>query len=570
MRIGNVQLSETHSVALTDITSLSQQPTVHVCLRGDDKMQHHVISIQDLGGANLLFLANNYREAELLICGLKLLLERETTRLGVRGGLPLTALGGRSREGVMSPAAARGFREIPSKSLNNASGGWHSNSGSFQRQNQNLTSTNSVTGDETSSSELDATESDLPEGRKKWGTVPGRNFMRGQAEPVLVDSTSPSKAEPRQIQYIHGQLIRRAIAKHVHLMLPFHFCRILLLDSSSPVMQKWERDRGDKDFERTKWAFPISVAKESGQYTSEHQLVASNNMCGAYRTTSFDRPRYGSMIRFSEVHTVEIDDPQKVTLSVFEQNPRRGFSITVRISIKARKDETSEITVYGDIRPIGKDMSNQTAVHKAYTLVLDEIRMRFGLEDDGFLAVFHSALNKMSNEGTREKSKSIPRAFRRTDPTMHDTNQQMKNESEPNLSRSAAKPKSGLVSLEDILKTGRESPETTPNIRPCTPSIFEAVPQPNPAIRIANKVASRNQEGSQEMMQATNQAVLVEVRPLPKIRLSLMPAPREEDEYSSNSKPIKKKKPSSKSPHRSSSTRSRSRSRSQHYECREV
>ena len=43
----------------------------------------------------------------------KLLLERESARLGVRGGLPITALGGRIREGGISPTAARSFREVP-------------------------------------------------------------------------------------------------------------------------------------------------------------------------------------------------------------------------------------------------------------------------------------------------------------------------------------------------------------------------------------------------------------------------------------------------------------------------
>jgi hypothetical protein len=110
-----VLLSFKHSVALTDVTILSQEPLVPIKLKGEDKTQHlRVISIQDVSGATLLFLANNFREAELLVCGLKLLLERECARLGVRGGLPMTALGGRNKDGAMSPAAARGFREVSS------------------------------------------------------------------------------------------------------------------------------------------------------------------------------------------------------------------------------------------------------------------------------------------------------------------------------------------------------------------------------------------------------------------------------------------------------------------------
>lgn len=94
---------------------------VPINLSSDDKTEHlRIISIQDVSGTSLLFLANNFREAELLVCGLKLLLERETARLGVRGGLPITALGGKAADGAMSPAAARGFRSLHSRTSRRA------------------------------------------------------------------------------------------------------------------------------------------------------------------------------------------------------------------------------------------------------------------------------------------------------------------------------------------------------------------------------------------------------------------------------------------------------------------
>jgi hypothetical protein len=103
---GDVQLSNKHSLALTNVTLLSQHTDVPIQFSSEDKTEHlRVISIQDISGTSLLFLANNFREAELLFCGLKLLLERETARFGVRGGLAITALGGKVAEGAMSPAA---------------------------------------------------------------------------------------------------------------------------------------------------------------------------------------------------------------------------------------------------------------------------------------------------------------------------------------------------------------------------------------------------------------------------------------------------------------------------------
>ena len=115
IRNGNVQLSSKHSVSLTDVTLLSQEPPVPIRFKGEDKMAHlRVISIQDSSGTSLLFLANNFREAELLVCGLKLLIERETTRLGVRGGMPKSWFGIKRGDPGVSPSAARGF-EFPSQ-----------------------------------------------------------------------------------------------------------------------------------------------------------------------------------------------------------------------------------------------------------------------------------------------------------------------------------------------------------------------------------------------------------------------------------------------------------------------
>lgn len=76
IRTGDVQLSNKHSLVLTDITMLSQQSNVPINFSSEDKTEHlRIISIQDVSGTTLLFLANNFREAELLVCGLKLLLE---------------------------------------------------------------------------------------------------------------------------------------------------------------------------------------------------------------------------------------------------------------------------------------------------------------------------------------------------------------------------------------------------------------------------------------------------------------------------------------------------------------
>ena len=90
--------------------------------------------------------------------------------LGVRGGLPISALGGKVVEGAMSPAAARGFKEplMPSKS-------------SRRSKRDSGYASSELDEDSTIGDSWSQIVHAIPEGRKKWGNVPGRNFMREKA-----------------------------------------------------------------------------------------------------------------------------------------------------------------------------------------------------------------------------------------------------------------------------------------------------------------------------------------------------------------------------------------------------
>lgn len=521
IRTGNVQLSTKHSVALTDVTVLSQETPVPIKFKSDDQMEHlRVIAIQDVSGASLLFLANNFREAELLVCGLKLLLERETLRLGVRGGLPMSALGERSVEGAMSPLAARGYRETSNIRKKKAS-----------RSNRSVSSTTSETIMDDHTESTGWVDPSLPEGRHSWGNVPGRQYMRVQAAAVSGDETGQVD-EHGVPKYKFGQQIAKTIVKDVRLRLPLPLCRVLLLDSTSPVMRQWEKDRGDQRFDRSRWSFPPATPRESETHGTEHQLIASGSMCGASRTTSFDRPRYGKMVRLSEIHTVDADDSKKVSLTVTDRHPRRGFSVQVRVDLRARKENACDATVTADVRPIGKDMSNQAAVHKAFLLVVDELTGRYGTEG-GLLAGFQRVLDTMAEEQASSGNK-IPGPFSRTLPGFEE---KKVDDSSVASSKRSAKKESGLVSLADMIPTGRVSPELVPITieRPSTPSVHHELPAPP----------------EKSPLPPTDEPVLI--KPLPKIRLSLLPSPREEDEDLSSSaspipsKPISKKKKKSRS-----------------------
>jgi len=536
IRTGNVQLSQKHSIALTDLTVLSHDPLVPVKFNPDDKTEHlRVISMQDVAGTSLLFLANNFREAELLVCGLKLLLERETARLGVRGGLPISALGGRVLDGAMSPTAARGFRDTPTSNA------------SINPIRRNSRKKNGRTSGYTSSDveELEDSGEDegpkqnstyLPEGRKSWGRVPGRSYMRGQAASTNKGQRSGVN-EQGVPQYVHGQLLVRDIAKNVRLPLPLPLCRVLLLDSTSPVIARWEKDRGDVNFDHTLWAFPPATPRELERHASEHSLIATGSMCGANRTSAFDRMRNGSWIRLSETQIVDADDSEKLAITVSERMPRRGFSIKIRILLRAVKDNACDATVFAEVRPVGKDMSNQAAVHRAFLLVINEISSRYGEQLGGLMAGFLSVIDNMGSNQPEIQDvdkRTSGRPFPRTTPS------EEKKIDSP--SKQTRRRDSGLVSFEDMLKTGRQSPDLIVSDRPSTPSLLLEIPEPDPSKRLSakSKPAPHLNEFApvpelEDELMGSKEPVLIEVKPLPKIRLSLMPSPREEDEDDASS-----------------------------------
>ena len=554
---------------------LSQEPLVAVRLRGDDKTQHlRVISIQDVAGTSLLFLANNFREAELLICGLKLLLERETARLGVRGGVPITALGGKNNYGAMSPAAARGFRESPSRSQQSMAKQRQRGLRTQQKQKSSGYDS-SVVGDESLLSGINENESKTPASptaetkkRSKWSKQPGRDYMRGQASSVIATDQS-GLSEQGVPQYIHGKQITKVVAQNVQLSLPLPLCRVLLLDSTSPVIKQWEKDRGDSNFEKTVWTFPPATPRELERHTSEHHLIASGTMIGASRKSSFDRPRYGSVVRLSETHTVESDNPKLVAFTVTERNPRRGFSLRVRIVLRAQQEESCDVSVFAEVRPVGKDMSNQAAVHKAFQLVIEEITDRYGAHGHGLLSGFSSVVGDLVERNLKSEggqgSASLSRPFHRTDPNIKDE-KKSDHDHKPYSRKNAGggKNESGLVSFEDMLKTGRESPETVPHARPETPSINAMVPEADPSKRVSVKAVadaatiSDANELVDENTSKKKDPLLIEVKPLPKIRLSLMPSPREEDEDIGSADSLSPSKPTKKKKKKSSRSKNRS------------
>merc|ERR1712238_511183 len=426
-----VELSQKLSMDLVDVLSLTiQKVPVDTDIRFLDNNGHgqedisagcnHSICIESLD-VQLVFVGRTIEETRLLFCGLKILLEKETARIGIRGGQGTGSIGKngntRRKKGVIVSSLKGKNNKMgisPSSSLskhyNRKNGSGYASSDNDDTDDHDQAHDPSEyyhtygagagagAGADASPSPSPPPPQRLPEGWKSWGRVPGRSYMRAQS--ASTDDGYPT--------YVHGQLLIRDVCKSVILPLPLPLCRVLLLDSSSPVISKWENERGDMDFERTPWTFPPATPREMEQFQSEHQLIASGSMCGAHRTISYERYRNGQPVRLSETHIVDSDDSEKLAFQVNERLPRRGFSIKVKLLLRGVDNGSAcEATVLGEIRPVGKNMSDPAAVHKALLKVMDELRNRYGANCVGLLAGFMNVVENMPKDETNAKMNAM-------------------------------------------------------------------------------------------------------------------------------------------------------------------
>eukprot|EP00804_Cyclotella_cryptica_P005778 CCRYP_000091-RA/>CCRYP_000091-RA protein AED:0.05 eAED:0.05 QI:331/1/1/1/0.83/0.71/7/1515/1505 len=587
----NVKLSSKQSMSLTDITLLSQDPNVTVRLSPDDATEHlRIISIEDVTGKSLLFIASSNHEAELLVCGLKLLLECESARLGVRGGVPLNKLGGKLNKDAVSPSSARGSVTSPSSSRARPD----------QKKKKRLTpqskadlddrSKYSSIGEPGSSSDSEnnnekdarfAQQAEIaklsehhlvPEGRSSWSQVPSRSHMRQAAN----GSASPRR-QPKIPTYELGKEICNDVATNISLPMPLAICRVLFLDSTSPVIKAWEGWRGDQDYRRTDWMFTPDSPREFDKNMSEQELISRGSMAGGQRTVSYGRMRNQELVRLSETIVVEQDDNQTLVFSIIDRMPRRGFSAKVRISIRSFSPQSCEARVVTELRPAGKNLSDQQAVHKAFILVLDEMKMRYGVEGKGLLAVFLDLYSTATSpSSTLNNSASPKRAQSRPSPPNEVVSP----------SKTSGTRNSSMTSFKDVLphdaettnantmkQFSRDKSQPSPSRtraekkqdRPSTPSMQKfdskrSSPSPKPSIPIFQKTVLPQVDefadfSNFESTPKNPNPVTVEVKPLPKIRLDLCPVPREEDEeedssLSASDAKMKKKSKHSKHKHR--------------------
>jgi len=572
----NVKLSKKYSVSLTDITALSQDANVTIRLSPDDATEHlRVISLQDVTGKSMLFLANSNREAELLFCGLKLLLECETARLSVRGGVPLNKLGGKLGKGALSPVSARGSlkslsnrrdrpeisknRHIPRRGKDELLGD-RSKYSSFgepgtDSDEEATNAQKDLKFNEESEMAKLSDRHQVPEGRQSWSQLPGRNKMR------QIASSATSPRGQTQATYELGKAVCTDIATNISLPLPLALCRVLFLDSSSPVNKSWETGRADSDYRHGAWAFPPGSVREFDRNSSSEQhLISRGSMIGAQRTISYSRIRNRELVRLEEWVFVEKDDDQSLVFVVTDQMPRRGFSARARLHLRSFGSQSCEARVVTEIMPVGKNLSNQHAVHKAFILVLDEMKKRYGVEEQGLLAVFLDVYNTLPGYGTPPSSLGNPASPGRSQAGSHSPNR---------------KTQTSITSFKDVLpgnkventtatRPGNRSPSTranaAPNVTPpsqkqdwpSTPSMqsndSKTVGMPK-LLPLQQNIPEDDFADFANLDDIPRNPVTVEVKPLPKIRLDLCPVPREEDEEEDGSVSVADAKQKRKSKH---------------------
>jgi hypothetical protein len=476
-------------MALTDITWV--------------EIKGNVLSIRSSRDKRLIFRLSSPDLAQLVFNGIVLLIEDTCAKFGTRGG---------------------SGKSLPNKSPKRKNASRKSKSGIPQ----------SLEHDGFSSSEDENFEEDeedsrdeslqLPAGWKSWSKIAGRSYLKKQA---ISEEGCP--------QYVHGQLLVRDICKNAHLPLSLPLVRVLLLDSSSPVIQQWEKKSGNTGYEKTPWTFPPATPREMDQYQSEHQLIASGSMCGAHRTISYAL----NSSRLSETHIVDFDDSERIAFSVNERMPKRGFSVKVKVIIRSFQNEC-DATISAELRPVGKNMSNPTTVHKAFLLVLDELGDRYGtLTAKGLLGQFLRVVANLPKD-------NLP-ATKFPESTSSYPNH--RSPGEEKKQDSASRAIDGVVKLEDMLKNNTESSSRVLNSmdsstksgfnesRPKDISKQNGKYKQHPSSQTNNKKVVKD-----EPLTSTNDPVMIEVKPLPKIPIQLMPSPREEDEDKEAKKKEKKMK----------------------------
>lgn len=272
---------------------------------------------------------------------------------------------------------------------------------------------------------------------------------------------------------------------------------------------------------------------------TESQILSSGSMEGGHRTTAFDRIRGKEKIRLSEVMVVDTDNSSRVGISIAERMPRRGFAAKVKLIVSATSNQTCKIDILGEIVPVGKDLSNQGAVHRAYLLLIEELKSRYGTQNGGLLSTLVGIISSFPNSRLHaDMVVKSPETEKRSPRMSHD---EWTDWHHVNSNSSRSQQKISHDNLESQGKRGSAGSQA----EQVTPSMFITNSQDSyegntDSNHWANKkhftewgsddFSDMPKDNYVRSFQSSSQNITIDVKPLPKIRLDLMPSPREEDE----------------------------------------
>ena len=254
-----------------------------------------LIQIKSVSGINLVFVTSTIPEAEVILCGLKVLLANEAVRWGRRGG-------------------ARIDFSVPSKY--------------FLDDDDCYSST------------------------------------------TMTTSTSHHSSSNASNKY-GGHLLLEDIVNNCIIPLPLPLCRVLLLDSNSPVIASW-KSVSDR---YCPWTFPTDYDKgiTTGKTTDTQLLNTSKNLVGA---TRYLKDKDGGII---ETYFIDSDDEEKVACTISEYLPRNGFSIQVRIIFR-KKDDHCKADITTELRPTPSYIPKN---YHSPSLILQYLNSPFGTDKKG-------------------------------------------------------------------------------------------------------------------------------------------------------------------------------------------
>ncbi len=557
-------LSRKFSMNLADVVSIERCPMMNNVINSANIDSSRLIKIESRDGKVLLFITNNISEAEVIFSGLKLLVEKETHYdidiRSVNADDESEFQNDQIPETPDRKTTAPHQKDLGNDLPYNEQSGIGDESlvlSSFFKEESSQVPVQPTNFEEHSFA-INASHASVSHTSHSHGSISSYDNS-GEFE----DS---SQRERHNLRYVQGQVIHTQIATNISVSLPLQLCRALLLDSTSPLMKHWELGRGDFNFSYGDWVLKDSMSPRSVNYPDlqEFELIAKGNMSGASRSTSFERIRKGQRMSLSETWFVDLDEKDKFVFNILENMPRRGFSLRVRVAVRPSGLKNSDVTVVGEVVPLGRNTSNQAVVHRAFLLVLKELQNRYSVKDEGLLGV----LLKINPPSTIEPKKQSLQTTHSTK-KMHKKNEDFQYASNHQFQETTSSPDQWVQfdnnSNGNVFNTRFHT--TSPEINdedgqseqpiPQDPNEEKVVPQtpqrkqkmkketdrpPTPSMkqRMKNEIESEKSKINPiinslnhdfvQPEQTVSNPIKIDVKPLPKIRLDLMPSPREADE----------------------------------------